>query len=103
MALLHLDLRRRHSLQAWSAKPRGMSRSPNPAPRLRAKSEAAPDPKPDGPSERLASAEDALSSMVIEEGQARLVARVWVVGVDRGAVVVEEEGESGDLGTREQV
>lgn len=104
MALLHLDLRRRHSLQAWSAKPRGMSRSPNPAPRLRAKSEAAPDPKPDGPSERLASAEDELSSMVIEEGQASLVELVWVV--DRawgGRVVGVEEVESGELGKREQV
>lgn len=35
MALLHLDLRRRHSLHAWSAKPRGVSRSPKAAPRFR--------------------------------------------------------------------
>lgn len=35
MALLHLDLRRRHSLHAWSAKPSGVSRSPKAAPRFR--------------------------------------------------------------------
>lgn len=77
MALLHLDLRRRHSLQAWSAKPSGMSRSPNPAPRLRAKSEAAPDPKPDWPSERLASAEDELSSMVVDRKETKRACGGW--------------------------
>lgn len=91
MALLHLDLRRRHSLQAWSAKPRGMSRSPKAAPRLRLRLKSgvpgaapapapAPDPKPELPSERLASAEDELSSMVIEmcsrvRGQCAVVGR----------------------------
>lgn len=35
MALLHLDLRRRHSLHAWSAKPRGVSRSPKAALKFR--------------------------------------------------------------------
>lgn len=75
MALLHLDLRRRHSLQAWSAKPRGVSRSPNPAPRLKDKSDG---PKSPWPSEKVVSAEGELSSMVIEmcsrDGEGRAVA-----------------------------
>lgn len=79
MALLHLDFLRRHSLQAWSAKPRGMSRSPRPAPRLRVRSAEA---KPALPSARLASADDeGLSSMVIGSVGA-MVRRVWTVDED---------------------
>lgn len=63
MALLHFDFRRRHSLQAWSAKPRGVSRSPNPAPRFKDKSD---DVKSPLPSEKVVSAEGELPSMVIE-------------------------------------
>lgn len=63
MALLHFDFLLRHSLQAWSAKPRGVSRSPNPAPSSRARSD---DVKAGLGSEKLASAEGEWSSMVIE-------------------------------------
>lgn len=63
MALLHFDFRRRHSLQAWSAKPRGVSRSPNPAPRLKDKSDEVKSPPL--PSEKVVSADGELPSMVI--------------------------------------
>lgn len=95
MALLHLDFLRRHSLQAWSAKPRGMSRSPKLAPRLRARSEeaeadadadtdadvdkgaASAGPKPELPSEKLASAEGEPSSMVIDDEEDRAGQRLF--------------------------
>lgn len=67
MALLHLDFLLRHSLQAWSAKPRGVSRSPKPAPSSKARSD---DAKAELASAKGASAagEGEWSSMVIEMG-----------------------------------